>query len=185
MGQAPDNLPLDLCIQATSKLATEDPRSHSLGLSPVDGSMVVRHVDPYFDQWEPLFRWVMNVVIYATNAGVRQEVWRNQEASRLRDTISNTPRGKKRERLQERFRGMDKSRRIVLGPGVKLEVLDGGVGKSPTVRVRVQGHWKRQVFGPARANRKIIWIEPYWRGPDDPEPPVTSSSKACPRETQR
>jgi hypothetical protein len=37
---------------------------------------------------------------------------------------------------------------------------------SPSVQVLVAGHWKRQRCGPGGVERKIIQIEPYWRGPD-------------------
>jgi hypothetical protein len=37
----------------------------------------------------------------------------------------------------------------------------------PTVQVMVRGHWKLQVHGAGRADRKLIHIEPYWRGPED------------------
>lgn len=40
-------------------------------------------------------------------------------------------------------------------------------GKSPTVQCVVAGHWKMQPYGPGRAERKRIFIEPYWRGPED------------------
>jgi hypothetical protein len=29
------------------------------------------------------------------------------------------------------------------------------------------GHYKRQVVGTGRHGRQIIWIEPYWRGPEN------------------
>ncbi len=32
------------------------------------------------------------------------------------------------------------------------------------VQMLVRGHWKRQVHGLGRAERKVIWIMPYWRG---------------------
>lgn len=52
--------------------------------------------------WEPVFRWALNVVVYATNGGVREEVWRNSEAAALRDRIEEMPReSKTRRRLQE------------------------------------------------------------------------------------
>ena len=38
---------------------------------------------------------------------------------------------------------------------------------APAVQVLVRGHWKRQAHGPAMAQRKMIHIEPYWRGPED------------------
>src|SRR5262249_31996760 len=38
---------------------------------------------------------------------------------------------------------------------------------TPTVQVLVRGHWKRQAHGPGGALRKLIHVEPYWRGPED------------------
>jgi len=35
------------------------------------------------------------------------------------------------------------------------------------VQTLVAGHWKRQPYGEGRGQRKTIWIEPYWRGPED------------------
>jgi len=40
-------------------------------------------------------------------------------------------------------------------------------GKKLSVQVLVAGHWKNQHHGPKNTLRKIIWIEPYWRGPED------------------
>ena len=36
----------------------------------------------------------------------------------------------------------------------------------PTVQVMVRGHYRRQVCGVGRMERKVIWIEPFWRGPE-------------------
>jgi hypothetical protein len=40
------------------------------------------------------------------------------------------------------------------------------VVKGRETRQLVSGHWKVQHHGPGRSQRRIIWIEPYWRGPD-------------------
>lgn len=40
-------------------------------------------------------------------------------------------------------------------------------GKKLSVQVLVAGHWKRQPHGPKSMLRKMIWREPYWRGPED------------------
>lgn len=37
----------------------------------------------------------------------------------------------------------------------------------PSVQSIVRGHYKRQVIGIGRAGRKVIWVEPYWRGPEE------------------
>lgn len=38
---------------------------------------------------------------------------------------------------------------------------------SPMFQSVVRGHYKRQVVGVGRTDRKVIWIEPYWRGPEE------------------
>lgn len=38
---------------------------------------------------------------------------------------------------------------------------------APAVQTLVRGHVKRQVVGYGRTGRKVIWVEPYWRGPED------------------
>lgn len=51
-------------------------------------------------------------------------------------------------------------------PAVKdyLTSLDGS---PPLYQTLVRGHYKRQAHGPGASMRKVIWIEPYWRGPED------------------
>ena len=66
--------------------------------------------------------------------------------------------------------------RYVLGQPVQIdlreEVLEhirtGRVGGgSPTKLFLVRGHHRRQAHGPGRLERKTIWIEPFWKGPED------------------
>jgi len=42
-----------------------------------------------------------------------------------------------------------------------------GAGSTPAFQTMVRGHIKRQVCGMNRTGRKVVWIEPYWRGPED------------------
>jgi hypothetical protein len=58
-------------------------------------------------------------------------------------------------------------------------------GGPPKVQFLVRGHWRRQACGSSRLDRKVIWIKPFWKGPehgrillrnhtvreDDPHPP--------------
>ena len=48
-----------------------------------------------------------------------------------------------------------------------VKFMNGNRKGPPSVQTFVRGHYKRQVVGTARAARKVIWIEPYWRGPED------------------
>jgi len=65
-------------------------------------------------------------------------------------------------------------RAIVIGKPISVDVSqsvrdDSRTGRhgSPTVQTLVRGHIKRQVIGVGRTGRKVIWVEPYWRGPED------------------
>lgn len=40
-------------------------------------------------------------------------------------------------------------------------------GSSPSLQHVVAGHWKNQAHGPKMRDRKLIYVEPYWRGPED------------------
>ena len=40
-------------------------------------------------------------------------------------------------------------------------------GASPTIQFVVRGHWRNQACGPALSLRKTIWVQPYWKGPED------------------
>jgi hypothetical protein len=33
-------------------------------------------------------------------------------------------------------------------------------------RVQVRGHFRNQAYGPGRADRRLKWIQPHWRGPE-------------------
>ena len=52
---------------------------------------------------------------------------------------------------------------------IKEYVEHGRAGRKhgpPTVQVMVRGHYRMQVCGVGRMERKKIWIQPHWRGPE-------------------
>lgn len=61
----------------------------------------------------------------------------------------------------------------VLGRPVTLDVTEevraycAGGGTAPSVRTLVRGHWRQQPCGPRNEQRKLIHIEPFWRGPEE------------------
>jgi hypothetical protein len=60
--------------------------------------------------------------------------------------------------------------------------IERGVGKGgrkhapPSVQTLVRGHYRRQAVGIGRLQRKVIWIQPFWRGPEDA--PILTRPKA-------
>jgi hypothetical protein len=138
---------------------------------------VKREVDTLMEDvsWRGLFHWVFNVITYATLPNAeREEIWANKDARNLRDRISKLPKNsKKRDELKDRLRAIDPQRRIVLGRSIKrLEVQERLAGKTQEGRkliwkLLVTGHWRNQAYGHGYAEHKLIWINPYWKGPRD------------------
>jgi hypothetical protein len=84
--------------------------------------------------------------------------------------VEARPKSKGREAEPEhRIVTVGKPLEIDCRPSVKEYVEKGRVGRkhgAPTVQVMVRGHYRRQVCGVGRMERKVIWIEPFWRGPE-------------------
>lgn len=66
-------------------------------------------------------------------------------------------------------------RNVVCGRPIKVSLRDmvraqasGATRQSAPAMFQscVRGHYKRQVIGVGRSGRKVIWVEPYWRGPE-------------------
>lgn len=68
---------------------------------------------------------------------------------------------------------LDQARYLLSAP-VKVDlrehltgVLSGRKGASPTVQFLVRGHWRNQSHGPRHSLRRVQWIEPFWKGPEE------------------
>jgi hypothetical protein len=154
----PEGKPLDEALDATQEMMDSDPYEGR------DDTSVLRR------EWRGVFKWAMNAVLYATHGEDRDVLWISKEAQTLTEQMQKHPKGSnKRERLREKLRGLDTRRVTYLGRGLKVEQEgdETGTGQPLTVYGMVQGHWKRQFHGPARSLRKLIWIRPYPRGPED------------------
>lgn len=64
--------------------------------------------------------------------------------------------------------------RIRSRPGSKTRAAGGGGRQPLRHREWVGEHWKQQPYGPGRSRRKLIYIAPYLRGPEDQ--PIRPSS---------
>lgn len=65
------------------------------------------------------------------------------------------------------------TRLFVVGTPVKVghkrtvrDYLSGTIDRVYTARWLVRGHWRNQACGPNRSERKHVFIEPYWKGPE-------------------
>lgn len=52
------------------------------------------------------------------------------------------------------------------GESDRRVVSDEGRGLLAAIRFIVRGHWRNQPCGPGLTERKLIWVKPYYKGPD-------------------
>lgn len=89
--------------------------------------------------------------------------------------LPTEPRGKKDapravERVHSERPLFDVGRVVKLDGKIRAALREsGGTGSSWRLAQRfiVRGHWRNQVYGPARSLRRRQWIEPHWKGPED------------------
>jgi hypothetical protein len=84
--------------------------------------------------------------------------------------VEARPKSKKREAEPEhRIVTIGQPIEIDCRASVKEYIEHGRAGRKhgpPTVQVMVRGHYRRQVCGVGRMERKVIWIQPFYRGPE-------------------
>lgn len=132
--------------------------------------------DPHWqmNDWRLLFRFLSNVVLYATwpEADI-EERWASKEAQQLWARLHRERSPKKRNKISQRLAGTDRSKRTVLGGSIIVrrvrEELGADLGTpreghALRVRLQVAGHWKRVVHGKGRAERRWQHVSPYWKG---------------------
>lgn len=106
--------------------------------------------------WSSVFRWIMNVVLYATmpDARVQRDPVTTKHWQRMQKA-----KGTARKEAERRWRRL--GHRMIVGQGVEA------LGDALKERVLVTGHYRHVVHGPRRSLRRRQWIEPYYKGPED------------------
>jgi len=124
----------------------------------------------------PLFKWVVNVLMYITWPDLPPEIfYTNEEAKKLWSKIQNGPDSKYKTNLINKLNSMSDSKRVIILGNTKtvidrsehISTKNGDSGQKMNYRELIPGHWKMQPYGPNNSLRKYIHIDPYWRGPKD------------------
>jgi hypothetical protein len=111
-------------------------------------------------------RIVRNLALWINASGLPKD----SDSGRKR-SAPKRPNPKDQATPQTWFLGRD----VKLSPELRRMASEVALGQSKhtavegwRVRMRhvVRGHWKQQFHGEGRAQRKRIWVEPYWRGPE-------------------
>lgn len=114
-------------------------------------------LDPQSRIFQVVSRIVLGLCLHLTIPGMLDQARHRAKSKRFKNDRSGPP----------------QMTNFVIGEDVKVDVRDAirsyirSGGSSPTVQSLVRGHWKRQAHGPNHSLRKLIHVEPYWRGPED------------------
>jgi hypothetical protein len=117
-----------------------------------------------------IFALAANIVLYSTNRSADIVPHNQATIERLQKQVARHPKGKKRAKANQKLQDTKRQSIYVIGGSFKAK--DKNVramqesDRSISVRHMVRGHWKMQAYGPDRKDRKHIFVEPYWRGPD-------------------
>jgi len=117
-----------------------------------------------------LVNFAANLALYCTNRA--SDVVANNQATldRLQAQVRKHPQGSKKKRAADNLRIAQRDSIYVIGSSFRAsdanvaKMLDEG--RKINVKHIVRGHWKMQVYGAGRKERKQVFIQPYWRGPD-------------------
>jgi hypothetical protein len=179
-----DGTAVDTCLEEASSMM----KGEQICEVTLPGNEIgkVGHISGRTDKWddvivkssEEIFKFLMNCVIYITRDDADLIFAdTSPEYSRMKARML-AAKGKKREELKKRLKGLDNNVRVVVGKNYTINRWDekhashGDGSRHITVRTLVSGHWRKQPCGTGHLDRKTIWIEPHWRGPE--EAPLTA-----------
>lgn len=113
---------------------------------------------------------IFNALLYISSPGADLSAPVQGEATRKLEAHP-----KKSEEWRARMRRIARKEATIVKVGEKLKhnaeleatfhADSGDKAYQLTVRFRVRGHWRHQPYGPGRAERKLIWVSPFWKGP--------------------
>jgi hypothetical protein len=150
-----------------SEGVSQDPQS----ISPTSQDDAVFYQEGY-----AYYRMVMNTLLYLTSKGADLETM-PPASQQLAEKALTTTSSKERKRTERRAKFASDAPFECLGRSVQPigfgEGSDRRAVSSASLthgkidrRFLVRGHWRSQPVGPKREERRTIFIEPYYKGPD-------------------
>lgn len=117
------------------------------------------------DLWKGI-RLAVNILLYINEPGAELS-----DPIKGSATLKLEQHPKKSDGWKRRMRGIASKEPIIIDVGKSVESKPefqqtDGTGYELSVRYVVRGHWRQQPHGPGGTQRKLIWIAPYWKGPE-------------------
>ena len=121
------------------------------------------------------YRTILNAILYVSSAEADQHAELSPRAA-MHARAAAIASGPKRKRAREEARRWSALDYIDVGTSVgpirvgpdsdKGMTESMGGGSHPKVRFIVRGHWRHQAHGPGRELRRLVWIRPFYKGPE-------------------
>lgn len=173
----PDEWTLEQSLRTDWKKISPNNLGPAIRANQHDQSYSLNNEDKsFYTDGLAFFRLVLNSILYlsSSEAEVADEKSPVSEIITKRDAIPSPAKRRKLTQVAERFSVLDYTKVGASIPPITLRASHSatengpsqGTGVRPQVRFLVRGHWRNQAHGPNRADRKIIWIVPFYKGPD-------------------
>lgn len=169
-----DSWTLEQALRTDWLQLTPDNHGHGTCINNVDGTSRIANDKDFYTDGLLFFRIVLNAVLYLTSEQAEMTALTSQRAeleARAAATLS-APKRKKILREARKYSSLDCMEvgasigAIVITHGVDTGNENNGSGGKPSVRFMVRGHWRNQAYGMKNTERKLIWIRPFYKGPD-------------------
>ena len=131
--------------------------------------------EEFFTDGLTLFRLILNAILYlgSNEAEIVQKLSGREAALLEVNTIRSKAKAKKAKQEAQKESVLDYA---AVGNSVQpIYVRKGGESggsaalnsfRDFAIRFLVRGHWRNQACGPQMSERRIIWIKPYFKGPN-------------------
>lgn len=155
---------------------TLTPENLGIGLSVNvnDGTIAHQDDDRFYTDGLTFYRIILNALLYLSSdqAELTAKASPRKEIEDRASGITSRPKRRKLLQTTNRYSTLDYQE---VGTSVDPIVIQkcategsgfGNFSGKPLVRFIVRGHWRRQSHGPENQERKLVWIRPYYKGPD-------------------
>jgi len=171
-----DDWTLEQALRTDWETLTPDNLGIGLSVNVNDDTIAHQVDDTFYTDGLAFYRIILNAVLYLSSdqAELTAKASPRREIEDKAKGIASLDKRRKLLQTTGRYTALDYQEiGASVGPIViqKGESESGagsstGGGSKPLVRFMVRGHWRRQPHGSENQERKLVWIRPYYKGPD-------------------
>ncbi len=169
-----DSWTLEQALRTDWETLTPENLGIGLSINLNDENIAHQDDDTFYTDGLAFYRIILNAVLYLSSeqAELTAKTSPRKEIEDKAKGIVSRPKRRKLLQTTGLYTALDYQEvgtsvgPIVINKGSAESSGVGNAGSKPQVRFMVRGHWRRQAHGTESQDRKLIWIRPYYKGPD-------------------